>query len=350
MMALTTDQIIILALAAVVVALLGYLIGSRGRRHDAKSGQLPVALPPGAEALEPAFGELRRQLGDLRGQVEQVRLASAAAEARRGQEEQAWQSIQRVEQDLAQIREVQAAERQRWASEDDAFKSLQRLTAVMLGSATSGAAGERVVQDLLEALPPEWRITNHTVNGKTVEFAVRLPDGLFLPIDSKVVAQAELDALDREPDPKQRGQLEHEVRKKVLEKAAEVRKYVDERSAGFAVVAVSDAVYRLSGPVLPDAYRRHRALVVPYSLLIPVVLMAYEQHQHGGDLDAARLGRLLNDTQKHLGEAIEALNGHLGGALNQLTNAKNKLSHELNAAASGLDQLRSATTDAEPKK
>jgi DNA recombination protein RmuC len=350
MMALTTDQIIILALAAIVVALLGYLVGNRGRRHDAKAGQVPLALPPGAEALEPAFGELRRQLGDLRGQVEQVRLASAAAEARHGQEEQAWQAIQRVEQDLAQIREVQAAERQRWATEDDAFKALQRLTAVMLGSATSGAAGERVAQERLEALPPQWRVTNHTVNGKTVEFAVRLPDGLFLPIDSKVVAQAELDALDREPDPKRREQLEREVQRKVLEKAAEVRKYVDERSAGFAIAAVSDALYRLSGPVLPEAYQRHRALIVPYSLLIPFVLMVYEQHRHGGDLDAARLGRLLADAQAHLESAAQVLNGHLSGALIQLGNARDKLSRELTAAAGGLDQLRSATTDAEPSK
>jgi hypothetical protein len=350
MVALSTDQIIIVVLAAIVLLLLAYLAGSRLRRRDPKAGQLaPVTLPPGAEALAPAFGELRTQLGELRGQIEQLRLASAATEARRTQEEQAWQAIQRVEHDLAKIREVQAAEAQRWTAEDDAFKALQRLTAVMLGSATSGAAGERVAQEKLEALPPQWRVTNHTVNGRTVEFAVRLPDGLFLPIDSKVVAQSELDALEREQDPKRREQLERAVQRKALEKAAEVRQYVDERSAGFAIMAVSEAVYQLCGSVLPEAYQKHRALMVPYGLLVPFVLMVYEQHRHGGDLDTARVGRLLADAQEHLERAAQVLNGHLSGALTQLNNAHDRLGRELAAAAGDLEQIRGAAASAQPR-
>lgn len=363
-MTLTTDQILIAGLGAAVLLLLGYVVGSRGRSRGRGKADL-VPLPPGAEALAPVFGELRAQLETVRGEVEHLRRSDAAEASRRGLEDQAWQAIQRVEQalatlgqmphlqqslqeqisgavrDLAALKEVQQAERQRWTIEDEAFGRLQRLSAVLLGSSTSGAAGERVVQEMLDALPTQWRVTNHTVDGRRVEFAVRLPDGLFLPIDSKVVAQTDLDALDREQDGTRRERLEDSVRKQVLQRVREVRQYVDERSVGFAIATVPDGVYRLCGTILPRAYQEHRALLVPYSLLLPFVLMVYEQHLRGGvDLDAARIGRLLSDAQEHLDRATQEVNGRLGTALVQVSNGRDALSRELAEAGHALALLR----------
>jgi DNA recombination protein RmuC len=359
---MTTEQMLwtgIATLAVVVLLLLGYLLGSRGRGRAAK-GEV-VALPPGAEALAPAFSELRAQLNEVRGQIAGLQQASAAESERHKSEDQAWDRLSRVEttlptiqqsiqaqiaeamRDLGTIKELQAAERQRWGTEDSAFESLQRLSAIMLGSATSGAAAERVVEGAFDGLPPQWRINNHTVNGKTVEFALRLPDGMILPIDSKLVAQSDLDALEKSQDNRQREHLKREIQRKVLDKAAEVQKYVDGRSVGFAIAAVSDAVYALSGPVLPEAYQKHRALLVPYSLLRPFMLMIYEQHQHGGDVDAAQLARLVGEAQRHLGEASSVLNGHLSGAVTTLTNARDKLGRELAAAAGAIEQIRGAS-------
>lgn len=372
MMVLTTDQIIIAGLAAAVLLLMGYLVGSRGRsRARGKTDLMP--LPPGAEALAPMFGDLRTQLDSVRGEVEQLRRSDVAEAARRGLEDQAWQSIQRVEQvlatlgqmpnlqqsfqeqisgavrDLAALKEVQQAEQRRWTIEDEAFGRLQRISAVLLGSSTSGAAGERIVQEMLEALPAQWRVTNHTVDGRRVEFAVRLPDGLFLPIDSKVVAQAELDALDREKDAARRERLEDNVRTQVLKRVREVRQYVDERSVGFAIATVPDGVYRLCGTILPRAYQEHRALLVPYSLLGPFVLMVYEQHLRGGvDLDSARLGRLLSDAQEHLDRAAQELNGRLGNALVQVNNGRDALSRELAEAGHALALLRTTSSNGKP--
>jgi DNA recombination protein RmuC len=375
---MTTDQLLIggiEGLAAIVLALLGYLLGSRGRARRAdKSGLLP--LPPGAEALAPAFGELRAQLGELRSQIEDLRRSEAEAAGRRSQEDHAWQTLARVEQsltqlsqlptlqqslqdqvsgaarDLAGLRERLAEERQRWTLEDDAFERLQRLTAVLLGSSTSGAAGERMVQEVLGNLPPQWLVTNHTVNGKQVEFAVRLPDGVVLPIDSKVVAQSELDALDKATDEGERKRLEDRIRVQVLQRAGEVRKYVDGRSAGFAVAAVPDAVYRLSGAILARAYQESRALLVPYSLLAPFVLMVYEQHLRmgTGDADSQQLARMLADGMAHLDHAVQEVNGRLSDAITRLTNSRDALSRELAAAAGALDQARNASAEGKAHK
>ncbi|HEY7779337.1 MAG TPA: DNA recombination protein RmuC [Ktedonobacterales bacterium] len=352
------------ALAVVLLLVLGYLFGARRR------GGKAVALPAGMEGLAPAFGDVRAQIealrGEFRGEIAELRRSAAAETARRGPEDQAWQTIQQMSaslgglvalpaaqqalqdqvagavRDLASIRELQAAERQRWEREDDAFAALRRLANVMLGSATSGAAGERVVEQMLDALPVEWRATDHKVAGAKVEFAIKLPDGLILPIDSKVVGQRDLDELDGETDQSKRDKLEASIRDNVLRRAREARQYVDTRTPGYAVVAVPDAAYRLCGSVLPKAYQDERTLIVPYSLLAPFVLMVFEQHRRGGKLDPrdARFTRLLADAEEHTAQAVDVLNGHLSGGLTQLTNARVALARELTEARQALAMLR----------
>ncbi len=378
---MVNDQALLIGLGAAVGVLLlalalvmGLLLGrSRGRQVvQVAKGDL-VPLGPGAEALAPVLQDLRAELRgaiatldqkvlDVQGRVTED---AVAGQARRGAEDRAWESIQRVETALAglgqssstiqqtlqdqvtsalreinAIKAAQTEERQRWAEEDRAFHSLQRLTSVMLGSKRAGETGERLVQEALGNLPQQWLIPNHRVNGKSVEFAVRLPDGHILPIDSKVVAREELASLDQADDDRRRS-LERTIREKVGAKAAEVRQYLDERSVGFGIAAVPDAAYSVCGPILSRTYHEQQVLLVPYSLLLPFVLMVYEQHRHAGvDMDAERQARLLAAAQAHLERAQHEINGRMGTALKQLASGHEELAGELADAARALGQIR----------
>ncbi len=356
------EQIATYALGGAVVALLVLIAFLLGRRARPTAKDAIVALPPGAEALAPAFAELRGQLAQVQEKVQALDAAAQTDAARYGPEDQAWQAIQQVAQAVAALDQVPGVQqrlqgqvadalqrislihevqRMQQSREAEAFTALQRLTAVLLGSATSGASGERVVREMLSHLPVQWVVTNHAVGGRRVEFAIKLPDNLFLPVDSKVVAKEELAGLDAEADPKKREQLERAVRAAVLQAAADVHQYVDERTPGFALAAVPDAAYALCGAILADAFQRHRALIVPYSLLGPFVLMVYEQHRHAGmNLDGARVARLAADLEGHLEQAQQALNRSFAGAITQLSNASAGLGRELAAAAQALAQLR----------
>lgn len=115
------------------------------------------------------------------------------------------------------------------------------------------------------------------------------------------------------------------------------------RSPGFGIITVPDAAYRLCGSVRVDAYQKHRALLVPYSLLAPFVLMIYEQHRRGGvDLQSASVAHLLADAETHLERAGQVLNGHLGDAFTRLANGRDNLSRELGEAARAVTLLRQA--------
>lgn len=356
-----SDQIAVYALGGAVVVLLvvvAFLLGRRSRRA-AKDAAL--ALPPGAEALAPAFAELRGQLAQVHEKVHALDTEVQADAARRGLEDQAWHAIQQVAQAVATLDQVPGVQqhlqtqvadalqrislinelqRMQQEREAEAFSGLQRLTAVLLGSATSGASGERVTREMLSHLPAQWLVTNHAVGGKRVEFAIRLPDNLLLPVDSKVVAQARLDLLAQAAEG-DRERLAAEIVRDVESRVAEVRQYVDERTPGFAIAAIPDAAYALCGSILADAYHKYHALLVPYSLLGPFILMVHAQHHpKGANLDDAYVAQLLTAVEAHLVTAQNELNGRLSEGITRLTNARAALQGELAAASQKIAQLR----------
>jgi len=63
--------------------------------------------------------------------------------------------------------------------------SVGRLEMIIAGTQSKGLAGENIMEVVFAKLPIEWQARNFNMNGKTVEFGLRLPNNLVLPIDSK---------------------------------------------------------------------------------------------------------------------------------------------------------------------
>src|SRR5260370_37228758 len=127
-------------------------------RGDAK---LKGCLDPGGRTKEPQAAELRESLSHTQSVMEGLRSALNA----------------------------------RQPIEEEARTSLKRLENIIAGSSTRGAAGENILEEALNALPPEMLQRNVWVGGKVVELALRLPGGKFLPMDSKWVSTVALEQL-----------------------------------------------------------------------------------------------------------------------------------------------------------
>src|SRR5438105_1963626 len=80
-------------------------------------------------------------------------------------------------------------------AEADARQSRRRLEASIAGSPARGAAGENILEEAFRHLPHEMVQRNVWVNGRVVEFGLRLPGGKLLPIDSKWPSSAALEEL-----------------------------------------------------------------------------------------------------------------------------------------------------------
>lgn len=168
---------------------------------------------------------------------------------------------------------TQAEERRR--SEEEGWAVIRRLETVLGGGAKRGRAGENLLHDALESLPPGMLVRDFRVNGSVVELALVLPDGRRLPVDSKWTAMREVEALDVEEDVEVRERLSRHVEKLVAGRAREVAGYLDPGlTTPFAVACVPDAAYATCRKAHADAYGRG-VVLVPYSTALPVLLSLY---------------------------------------------------------------------------
>ncbi len=246
----------------------------------------------------------------------------------------ATQDLQgRLAQAQRALAEVKAIEQARGSQLDRASDSLRRLELIVAGSGSRGAAGENILARALAQLPPDLLERNAAFAGRVVEYAVRLPGGRLLPVDSKWTNAADLERLeaaDGEPDEQRR--LREPVARDLRQRVREMAKYLDpERTLGLAVLAV------------PEAHGegwREGVLVVPYSLALPFLLCLYRlavRFASAPDADelAARVGQLA-DALRRMDEELE---GRLSRALVQAANARDALRGEVAAARQAAERL-----------
>jgi RmuC family len=239
----TTEVVLLCALAAAGVALIALL-----RRPQRE----PVDAAALVRAEVARLGDaLTRQGADdreLRGDVARVREAleglRASAEARARAEEPVWAAVRRLE-------------------------------AVLAGGGARGRAGENLLEDALSLLPPGMLVRDFSVGGRRVEFALVLPDGRRMPVDSKWTAAADLQALHVEEDPTRRETLGRRVEDEVARRAREVAGYLDPAlTTPFAVACVPDAAFAVCRRAHGEAFARG-VVLAPYSTALPVLLALY---------------------------------------------------------------------------
>ncbi len=304
--------LVVVALAALILA--------------ARRGADPAALQT-LEAVSRTIGHLQAELArmarvqeDLRHDVQRGREASLLqiAEATQGIRDE----IGHAQRALAEVR---ALEHGRARQMQHAAESLRRLEAVVAGSSARGAAGENILARALGQLPPDLLEVNMAFGGKIVEYALRLPGGRVLPIDSKWTSVGALERLD-DAETHERRRLVEQIARDVRLRIRDMAKYLDpERTLGLGLVAVPDGVY-LSAPEVHAEGYREGVLVVPYSLALPYVLALYRLAlRFGSAVDTDRLAerlRTLEESLRGLGEEVE---GRLSRALVQAQNARDAL-------------------------
>ena len=315
----------------------------------------PAPVPASDPAALQVLQTVSRSLGTL--QAELGRLAVAQGELRqdvqRGREASVLQlaeAAQNIRGELGQaqraLAEVKALEQGRARQMDQAADSIKRLEAVVAGSGTRGAAGENILARALAQLPPDMLEVNVAFGNKCVEYALRLPGGRYLPIDSKWTSVAALERLEEATDPVDRRKLVDQVTRDMRVRVREMTKYLDpERTLALGLLAVPDAVYSAAPEVHGDGYREG-VLVVPYSLALPYVLALYRLViRFGAAVDTDQLAarvRALGETLRKLDEEVE---GRLSKGLVQIQNAREAMRDHVASAQRAAERL---VVDSEP--
>jgi DNA recombination protein RmuC len=235
------------------------------------------------------------------------------------------------------VAQIQAADQVREKQEREAWDVLKRLETVLAGTKSRGIAGENILGTILAQLPVELRETNLTINNKPVEFALRLPHGRLLPIDSKWPALSQLERLQEAEDPVVRRTLADEIQGEVKKKIREVMKYLDpDRTIRLGVLAVPDAVFDVCAEVHVEAFKQG-VIIISYTQAIPYLLSLLQVvSRFGTEIDTARLSQALTTIADSLEKMDGEVDGRLSRTITQLQNSREDLKAHLSRARQGV--------------
>jgi DNA recombination protein RmuC len=220
-------------------------------------------------------------------------------------------------------------------------ESLRRLEMVIAGTHSKGSAGENILELVFAKLPPAWQVRNFKVDGKPVEFALRLPNDLVLPIDSKWPATHLMEQFAGSEDPSEQQRIKKEIETAVLLKAREVRKYVDPAvTVNFGVAVVPDSVYDLCYGIQADVFQLG-VVLVSYSMFVPYLLLVFQTMLKASQgLDVQRLEAYLHTVQASIQAMQEELDGRFSRAITMLSNSRDDMRAHLSKAGSSAAGLR----------
>jgi DNA recombination protein RmuC len=273
---------------------------------------------PGTARLE---ARLEVQAAELRRLADGAVVQGGGADEIRRELAAARSALERLT-----VREEERRDRDR-----ESWEVVRRLSTVLAGGASKGRAGENVLREHLAQLPPGMLVTDLRVNGRVVEFALDLPDGRRLPIDSKWSAMAELEALEACEDPAEGELLARDVERLVAARAREVAQYLDPAvTSPVAVAAIPDAAYAVLRRAHADAFTRG-VVIVPYSTALPVLLFLYSLvHRFGG----------ADDARAALEEVASLLDAMEGVVENKVARAATMIGNAADELRSGLGKAR----------
>ncbi len=346
--------VLIVGLAALIIAVLVLVLGLRRSGAD---GGVGAELQQLRDAIAQLQAEQRRVASDL-GLVQQgiVKLESGLGHTeQRGQE--LASSLQQLSQALGATRELLAEMRR---GDEEALRGqqqmadvLRRLEGVIAGARSRGAAGERILEALVEHLPADFKVFNCSISGKTVELAFRLPNGKLVPVDSKWVAASQLEELAACEDPAQRDRLVREIERALEKKIDEIAQYLHpELTLGIGVAAVPEAVYQNTQRAHAYALRQG-VVVISYSMAVPYLLTLLQlaiRFVPRSELDPARLSPLFQALENALADMEKELNGRLSQGLTMVTNSRGALQQHVGTALETLARLQGVTMLQEPEQ
>ncbi len=256
------------------------------------------------------------------------------------------QNLTQAIQDVrVQTASLNANVKARFEVEKQTADSIARLETIIAGSGSKGAAGERVLENLVSKLPTEWQVQNFRVGNKPVEFGLRLSNGLILPIDSKWAATDLLEQFSVSNDSAEQKKLREQIEKIIVNKAKEVNKYIDPSiTTSFGVAVIPDAVYDICPTVNIETSKFH-VVVVSYSMFLPYLLLVFDMIlRTSRTIDTEKLNASVQAIQKSISEIGDEIENRYSKAIAMLEISKRELKVHVGKANNSLASIQMSSS------
>ncbi len=282
------------------------------------------------------FTKITERLQEIK---EKISLGSQFQDNLKNGLEKTREELKSLTRDL--LEELRKRDEIRKEREKEFLERIKRIDDIIAGTSTKGLSGEEILTETFKKLPPEMIETNFKVGGKVVEFALILPNGKRLPIDSKWPAGHLLLKLEKEQDQEKRKEIIEEIEEKVIERIKEVKQYIDPNLTwSQAIAALPDSVFSVCKRAHLKA-RENNIILIPYSMVLPLLLYMYRLHlQYAISIDIENLQNHLLAISKNLDEMENILENKIYRGATMISNAYSEYKQYLSQIRSSIIKLK----------
>ncbi|MFQ6107871.1 MAG: DNA recombination protein RmuC [Thermoplasmata archaeon] len=229
---------------------------------------------------------------------------------------------------------------------DEFDRKLEEIRGTFLSIRGRGEFGEDAVKRILSAMPDDLWDSQVPLAGGKADFCVTMPNGQWLPIDSKAgggdVVKEIFEILDEleeteNPDEKEtlRKSLESSkkaLQRKIVNQAKKIEQYAKEESKTLPVVveAVPDAIFDYVKPETRITCAEMGVEVVPYSLLLPIITCLRRQNRYG-ESDVQRIMDSLERVRSSIRKVEELMTNSIEKSKTMIENAIPLIREELSS-------------------
>lgn len=224
---------------------------------------------------------------------------------------------------LAQFKNRQEERDKKEEDYNAAIKSsIKSIESLFKGSKTKGMAGENVLREIFKSFPPELIVFDYRIEGRPVEFGLKLPDGRIMPMDSKIVAIEEMSKLESEQDEEIRSRLIKKIEIEVSKKVKEVASYIHPPITwDKAIMMVPDALYSILKESFAKAHSQS-VILVPYSMAVPYILTFLDLHKRTlATYNEQQIKSFLENLDRSLNEMETVLENQVARGSTMISNA-----------------------------
>jgi DNA recombination protein RmuC len=253
------------------------------------------------------------------------------------------QMVSGLRQELTRSKEtllsLDAYSKSRQDMEKQTADSIKRVENILAGAGTKGSAGENIVEFAFSKFPPDWQVRNLAIANKIVEFGVRLPDNLILPIDSKWAATDLVEKFLECQDVDARQRLKARIHSVTEKRALEIQKYLDPNiTTSFGLAVVPDPLFEICAEIVPTLSQQN-VMLVSYSMFIPYILLIFHMTlKSAHTIDLRRLDAFV----KTATESVLSLQGELQGRLSKATVLLNNVKTDMESQLGKLNMSLAA--------
>jgi len=238
---------------------------------------------------------------------------------------------------------------------DEFDRKLEEIRRTFLSTRGRGEFGEDAVRKILSAMPDDLWDSQVPLAGGKADFCVTMPNGQWLPIDSKAgggdVVKEIFETLDEfeeteDPDEKEALRKSQESSKKALQRkivnqAKKIEQYAKAESRTLPVVvqAVPDAIFDYVEPETKITCAGMGVEVVPYSLLLPIITCLRRQNRYG-ESDVQRILDSLERVRSSIRKVDDLMTNSIEKSKTMIENAIPQIREELSSISRLLVSLQ----------